>query len=800
MKNRKRLAAAEAATFALGALRAWANSIRRLNHLLFGLHPLGFHMVNLLLHSAVCLQLTHVLLTVLQLSTAVTLAAALVFATHPVHTEAVTGLVGRADLLAAVSLLASLSTYHRAMQAACEDAAWRHVRRAAVIAALGMLAKEHAITAVGLCAAWDLICHRGHVVRFLCGVPEASTLLLPCLRRLLWIGVSGGCAVAVRLWLMQGSAPAFSDQDNPASFAPNTTTRLLTFAYLPCLNAWLLLCPWLLSHDWQMGSVPLVTSLRDFRNVSTLLLFATILLLLSTGCRRKGVSGRALLMGVAMTTVPFVPASNLFFPVGFVLAERILYIPSMGYSVLLSLGLSRLGRLRAPVLLLLLLLFSCRTLRRNVDWQSRETLFLAGLRSLPHNAKMHYNYANLQKDLGRTAQALHHYRQALRLWPDHSSAHNNLGTLLADPGEAERHFLLALQCHPRHARAFFNLARLRQKQGRVSEAVTLLEESLRHDATNRDAVATLAGLYSRAGRHLEAENLHLALLSARSSDPLVHNNYAAFLERNGRGEAALRHYETALNLDPHHPVALVNTARLMRALRNDAQAETLYKRALAVAWEDEIGESLGKLYLNTGRLDEANLAFRTVLWHRPDRLSAKIYLAQVKLQQRSFSECEDLLQEVLSFDSGNQEALLQLSLLYTNTNRSQEALAVADRASNSCVQPPTLCAHLHAHRGDLLNALHQSHEAEESYLQAVRLEKNLAHAHVNLGAIYHTKGDYVRAWRHYLAAHQQEPQNDLLLENMEKLRRAMSAGNPLTSTPSSPTATSSAAAACVTNS
>ncbi|ROT61333.1 Transmembrane and TPR repeat-containing protein 1 [Penaeus vannamei] len=87
---------------------------------------------------------------------------------------------------------------------------------------------------------------------------------------------------------------------------------------------------------------------------------------------------------------------------------------SLGYAVLISIGLSRLGRLRAPCLLLLLVVFSIRTVQRNRDWESRETLFVAGLRTLPHNAKMHYNYANLQKDLGNTNLAKYHYEEAIR--------------------------------------------------------------------------------------------------------------------------------------------------------------------------------------------------------------------------------------------------------------------------------------------------------------------------------------------------------------------------------------------------
>lgn len=55
--------------------------------------------------------------------------------------------------------------------------------------------------------------------------------------------------------------------------------RLLTFCYLAALNCWLLLCPATLSHDWQMGSVPLVTSIIDVRNFATCLFFGACLVI-----------------------------------------------------------------------------------------------------------------------------------------------------------------------------------------------------------------------------------------------------------------------------------------------------------------------------------------------------------------------------------------------------------------------------------------------------------------------------------------------------------------------------------------
>ncbi|CDQ97821.1 unnamed protein product, partial [Oncorhynchus mykiss] len=95
---------------------------------------------------------------------------------------------------------------------------------------------------------------------------------------------------------------------------------------------------------------------------------------------------------------------------------------SMGYCILVAHGLGRLcsvvGRWGTTALtvstLLLLLLFSWKTVQQNDIWLSREALFRSGIQTLPHNAKVHYNYANFLKDRGRHQEAIHHYKTALR--------------------------------------------------------------------------------------------------------------------------------------------------------------------------------------------------------------------------------------------------------------------------------------------------------------------------------------------------------------------------------------------------
>ena len=92
--------------------------------------------------------------------------------------------------------------------------------------------------------------------------------------------------LALRLSLLHGQLPRFSDHDNPASFAPHTLTRALTYCHLFSFNAQLLVFPLTLCYDWQMGSIPLVEGLTDARNGWTLLFFVYLVVLTVTALYR----------------------------------------------------------------------------------------------------------------------------------------------------------------------------------------------------------------------------------------------------------------------------------------------------------------------------------------------------------------------------------------------------------------------------------------------------------------------------------------------------------------------------------
>lgn len=109
----------------------------------------------------------------------------------------------------------------------------------------------------------------------------------------------------------------------------------------------------------------------------------------------------AIVVFVAFMVLPFVPACNILFYVGFVVAERVLYIPSVGFCLLLGLGAGALTKnwnrneVRCRIFMLALiitLLTMCGcTLRRNLDWHDEESLFRSALHINPPKGKLHLN-------------------------------------------------------------------------------------------------------------------------------------------------------------------------------------------------------------------------------------------------------------------------------------------------------------------------------------------------------------------------------------------------------------------------
>ncbi|XP_008162429.3 protein O-mannosyl-transferase TMTC1 isoform X6 [Chrysemys picta bellii] len=702
----------------------------KLNILLAGMNPFYFHAVNVILHCLVTLVLMYTCDKAVFKDGRLAFVTALFFAVHPIHSEAVTGIVGRADVLACLLFLLAFLSYNSYLTASNNQnflyIARPFLKRAALVISYVIL-----------------------VLYF-------------------------------RFWIMGGSMPMFSEQDNPASFSPYLLTRFLTYSYLLAFNSWLLLAPITLCYDWQVGSIPLIESIWDVRNLATVLL-VVVMILLSLHCITafKKLEHREVLVGLLFLVFPFIPASNLFFRVGFVVAERVLYMPSMGYLILFVHGLKKLcawlNRWGATALtlsaLLLLLLFSWKTVKQNEIWLSRESLFSSGVQTLPHNAKVHYNYANFLKDQGRNSEAIYHYKTALKLYPRHASALNNLGTLTKDLVEAKEYYRRALQLNPQHNRALFNLGNLLKSQGKKEEAVFLLRDSIKYGPEFADAYSSLASLLAEQEQFKEAQEVYQAGIENCPESSDLHNNYGVFLVDTGAPERAVSHYQQAIWLSPNHYVAMVNLGRLYRSLGQNKETEAWYKRALKVSRKAEILSPLGALYYNTGRYEEALQVYREAAALQPSNKEIRLALAQVLAMMGQSKEAEKMTNHIVTEEAECLECYRLLSAIYSKQERYSKALEAIDKALQLKPKDPKVISELFFTKGNQLREQNLLDKAFESYKVAVELNPDQAQAWMNMGGIEHIKGDYINARSYYKKALQLVPNSKLLKENLAKLDR-----------------------------
>uniref|UniRef100_A0A4W4EW05 Protein O-mannosyl-transferase TMTC3 n=1 Tax=Electrophorus electricus TaxID=8005 RepID=A0A4W4EW05_ELEEL len=644
----------------------------RFNYLLSELRPASYHMLNVVLHAAVCVLFLRLCRLLLDHTTS--LVAALLFAVHPVHTEAVTGVVGRAELLSSIFLLAAFLAYTES-KGAEHSVAWSPMVLTVFLVAIATLCKEQGITVIGICCVYEVFVAQGFtlpmlaetVVQVLRGKGGFSHTLLQTLLKLVVLIISTLLLVVVRVQVIQSQLPVFTRFDNPAAVS-TTPTRQLTFNYLLPVNGWLLLNPSELCCDWTMGTIPLVETLLDLRNLATLAFYTLLSLLAYHSLRHTHSSAKIVVMALSLMVLPFVPASNLFFPVGFVVAERVLYVPSMGFCVLVAHGFKSLGLKRISWIFMgvLLMMHAVKTFNRTWDWESEYTLFTSALKVNRNNAKLWNNVGHALENQNNYERALRYFLQATRVQPDDIGAHMNVGRTyknLNRSKEAEEAYLVAkslmpqiipgkkyaTRVAPNHLNVYINLANLiRANDSRLEEADQLYRQAISMRPDFKQAYISRGELLLKMNKPSEARDTYLRALELdRTNADLWYNLAIVNIEMKEPSEA-LRNFNRALDLNPRHKLALFNSALLMQ----------------------ESGEARLR--------PEANRRFLTYIKEEPDDANGYFNLGMLAMDANENEEAERWMRQAIRLQPGFRSALFNLALLFSQWGRELDALPVLD--------------------------------------------------------------------------------------------------------------------------
>jgi Flp pilus assembly protein TadD len=267
-------------------------------------------------------------------------------------------------------------------------------------------------------------------------------------------------------------------------------------------------------------------------------------------------------MGVGIFAVAIVPVSNLLFPIGTFMAERVLYLPSLGFCLLVAALVTTLAArprwrlLAVGTFALVLIGYGARTVLRNRDWRSNATLFATAARASPNSTTAHAYFGNTLLVRGDLSGARKEYERSLEIYPGYSKALVGLGIVLERQGRIDE----AVQVYRRvergkrsYGRARLNVGFIALQRGRPNEALLEFRELAALGFLGAKEANELAEGFFKLGYITEAQTI---LEAARRFAPhvfYIRENLALVYWRQGRREDAQQELEAAARLKAPSP-------------------------------------------------------------------------------------------------------------------------------------------------------------------------------------------------------------------------------------------------------
>ncbi|XP_045129547.1 protein O-mannosyl-transferase TMTC4-like isoform X4 [Portunus trituberculatus] len=583
----------------------------RINYSWGALDPFSYHAVNIVLHCLVSIMSLRVFYVVFgsQAPRAAVLAAIL-FATHPIHTEAVSGIVGRADLLCALFVFVAFLSYVRAVKQASEEAANRkqsccwakrcgqsnvYLVLTAAATAIAMLCKEVGITALGVCSAYDIILAHGGVIgrTVILLVLGHSTRAVSSwrsipdgvVRRMVWrhvVLMVTGVGLLVARWIVMGSTvPRFMKVDNPASFLDSVVFRI-------CVDG--------IGHG--------------HRTISA--------------CHKPVLPG-----GICHSRACAVSASGRHMHPGGDWHERAV----SGRPPWQVRQACLLQRVIQAGYLVLVVVFILRCQQRSREWLTEKQLFNSGLDVCPLNAKVHYNIGKVAADAGDVMEAVRRYREALRLNPDYDQAMNNLANILKDQGHLDEALHLLQQAttlRPDFAAAWMNLGIVQASLGDHGSAENSYLTALSHRSVYPDCLYNLGNLYLEKGDHQAALATWTNATTLKPSLAVAWTNMLILLDSQGLYQPAIDIADQALKHLPNEPALHFNLANTLGKLNRYQESESHFLLATTLDPSNaNYWANLGVLYHRWRKYEQAQQSYVHALRLNPTLRSAQDNLSML---------------------------------------------------------------------------------------------------------------------------------------------------------------------------
>jgi protein O-mannosyl-transferase len=553
--------------------------VTRLSHLLdveiFGLRPGGHHFINVFLHGLA----TVFLFAFLYSATGAAWPSAFVamlFAVHPLHVESVAWIAERKDVLSALFWFLALWSYVR-----------RHYWLTLLAFCLGLMSKPMVVALPLVLLLLD---------RWPLRQPLRSALRV----KIPLLGLSAAGATATYLVQRTSGAVREVGQFPLGLRVENAMVSYATYIVKMIWPARLaVFYPY--PHELPVWQISL----------SGLLLAGISMVVL-----RERRSRPYLAVGWLWYLGTLVPVVGLIQVGAQARADRYMYIPMVGLSIMLTWGLAEVLKRRIAIAGAIVACLACAVLSEAQIhyWRNSETLFRHALDVTNGNYLAHHNLGVALADEGRFAGAIQQYQAALQIEPNAANVQTDYGNALAKSGrtpEAIAHYQAALRVLPDSPITHNDLANaLAATHGRMPEAIAEYQTALRLKPDYEEARKNLAQVQSNAAE--VQYNMGVDLAKSGKPEAAIphfeealrlnpdyvdaHNNLGVVLAGAGRVDEAISHFEAALRIDPNSADAHVNLGIALSGIP-DRMPEAIrhFEAALRIKPDPEIRQMLDRL-------------------------------------------------------------------------------------------------------------------------------------------------------------------------------------------------------------
>lgn len=513
-------------------------------------NPSVSHFINVLLFTISTTMLFLMLCKMFQGNFIVPFVCSLLFAAHPIHTEVIANIKSRDEILA---LLFLITTIWSAI-IYFEKKSMFMLAGSAISYGLALLSKESAITFLLLVPAAGYFFTKPAVKNFIFFISAFSAVSL--------------IYILVRYQVL--GALKFEDQiiliDNFLTGAPDLIVRLASAIFILGKYFFLLLFPHPLSFDYSFNTISLVSWTNPLVLLAFLFyVFITVYAFIRF--RKKD----AFSFAIFLFLLPLSLVSNIFTLIESSMAERFLFIPSLGFCLGISLLLAKTFKTgeqpvsdikgflavnikMLAIVVLILIPYSAKTVSRNKDWKDSLTLYSKDVLASTNSARVHFLLGNelikftaeQESDPGKKKKLLldgiARLIQAIKIYPEYSDAYNQVGVAYYKMRDFEK------------ARSFFL-------------------EAVKYNNENPEVKSNLGSVYFETKQLDKAEEMYRQALSLNPNHADALRNLGSVCGETGRLDEALTCFQKALKITPDNPILLQYIGMTYRFKNDEANTK-----------------------------------------------------------------------------------------------------------------------------------------------------------------------------------------------------------------------------------